>query len=105
MTKAERIYIATRVECKNSVIRHGQMFNPDGSVVGFNSVSYDDRDFICVRTLNEMEKLLAKDRATLRASRKYNIIPEEKLILKEQTYNMIEATIRNTREMLAKFFA
>ena len=101
MTKAERIYISTRVECKNSIKNHGYRVNPDGKAVGYNNLIYDgDKECICTRTVNEIEKLLKRDRSRLESMVKYNTISEEDKTFKTQVYNMIESTISNARKVL-----
>lgn len=102
-TKAERIYRKTRYECKKSIQTWGYRINPDGNSIGFNTVFNEDEGAICTRTLNEMDKQLARDRKTLELDRRLGIGDEERNTLTEQTLNMVETTIRNAREQLANW--
>lgn len=102
-TKAERIYNITRYQCKKSIQAWGYRVNPDGKSVGFNSVFSEGEGSLSTRTLNDIEKWLARDRKTLELDRRLGIGDEERNTLTEQTLNMVETTIRNAREQLANW--
>lgn len=100
MTKAERIFLKTRSDCKQHIQDWGYQVNPDGSAIGFNSVSCRDDEFICIRTLNAMEKLLEDSRKHNERANSRGIIDATKYAANVQLYNMIETTIRNARKAL-----
>lgn len=91
MTKAERIYRATRYECKKHISNWGYKEN-----VGFNAVIYNDNETVCKRTLNEMRKHLERARKHLALDIKLGILTSEAATFEEQILNMVEKTIENT---------
>ena len=100
MTKAERIYEETRLQCRRSIKTWGYRVNPDGRSVGFNSVFNEGIGTISTRTLNDMEKLLNRDRNRINFDRRYGFGTDAGNTQKEQICNMIESTIQNARESL-----
>ena len=92
MTKAERIYNKTRFACKQHIENWGYEEN-----CGFNTVIYEDNETVCNRTLNEIRKHLERARKTLRIDVKLGILTNEAATLEEQTLNMVEKTIENTK--------
>lgn len=100
MTKAERIYNDTKLECRYHIRTWGYMTNPDGTACGFNRPAYGDNEHICTRTLNALEKLLAADRRRIDFDKRHGFFNAEKDTLNEQTLNMVETTIRNARRAL-----
>ena len=103
MTKAERIYNATRYECKKHIDDWGYQTNPDGSSIGYGSVISKDDESICTRTLNEIEKILSKKRSLEANFLKMGIHNAERFEKETQILNMIETTIHNNREALKAF--
>lgn len=103
MTKAERIYNDTKMECRQHIRAWGYMTNPDGTACGFNRPAYGDDEHICTRTLNDLDKLLAADRRRIDFDKRHGFWNEEKDTLKEQTLNMVETTLRNARRALAEW--
>lgn len=92
MTKAERIFKDTVRECKQHIKAFGYEEN-----VGFTTVIYNDNECVCVRTLNDMKKQLERARKTLALDIKLGVLTREAAKLKEQTLNMVEKTIENTK--------
>ena len=92
MTKAERIYNATRFECKRHIEAWGYEEN-----VGFNTVIYDDNETVCKRTLNDMKHFLERARKNSAIDIKLGVLTNEQATLEEQILNMVEKTIENTK--------
>lgn len=105
MTKAERIYQATRSECRKHIENWGYKTNPDGSAIGFCSVICGDNESICTRTLNEVERILTNKRKAEELFFRAGIHDAERTETENQIFNMIETTIRNNRESLKRLFA
>jgi hypothetical protein len=104
MTKAERIYNATRYECKKHIEDWGYQTNPDGSSIGYGSVICRDDESVCTRTLNEIEKILINKRNGELLNLKLGIHDSTRFEKENQILNMIESTIRNNRKALAEIF-
>lgn len=100
VTKAERIYRATRVDCKHHLETWGYVVNTDGNAAGFNFVSGEE--VICVRTLNAMDELLDKGRKHNETCKKLGVIDVSKYETESKILNMIDATIKNTRKAIAR---
>lgn len=92
MTKAERIFEDTRFECRQHIKVWGYEEN-----VGFNTVIYNDNECVCVRTLNDVKKRLERARKYLAMDTKLGILTSETARLEEETLNMVEKTIENTK--------
>lgn len=92
MTKAERIFRNTKSECRHHIKTWGYEEN-----VGFNTVIYNDNEYVCNRTLNEMRKHLERARKDLAIDKKLGILTNETAEIEEQILNMVEKTIENTK--------
>ena len=103
MTKAERIFMATRHECMAHILDWGYKLDQNGKAIGFNSVFYNDDEFICTRTLNDLEKILASRRKMADRHFKYGSYDAARYELETQILNTVESTIRNNRASLEKF--
>lgn len=95
MTKAERIYAVTYVDCRLHIKRFGYEEN-----VGFNSLSYNDNETVSIRTLNAIQKYIDSDRKMLEMDIKLNILTAGAIILNKQVLDMVQATLDNTRNAL-----
>ena len=91
MTKAERIYNKTRLECK----KHIEVWGYEEKS-GFNSVIYGDNETVCKRTLNEIKKHLERAKKMLAIDMKLNILTPEQVKNEMQILRMVENTINNT---------
>lgn len=100
MTKAEKIYTATRSECRRFIKTWGYQTNPDGSAVGYNGVIYGDDEFVCNRTLNAVEKLLTSERKRIETSLRLEVISEARYTELSQILNSVETCIRNSRKSI-----
>lgn len=100
MTKAERIFIDTRLDCKKHIECWGVKLNDDGTPIGFNSVSSNDNETVCTRTLNAMEKIASRYRRGRENSLRFGIIDPEKYNFDMAVLNMVETTIQNTRRVI-----
>ena len=100
MTKAERIYNATRFECKKHIDAWGYEINPNGKSVGFTSLICRDDERVCKRTVNAVSAILASERKINEMDLRLNIISENEFEKTEQIFNMIESTIENTLNIL-----
>ena len=103
MTKAERIYNATRYECKKHIEDWGYQTNPDGTAIGYGTVISNDDECVCARTLNAIEKILNNKRSWEAQFLATGIHSAERFEQETQILNMIETTIRNNREALKAF--
>ena len=101
MKKAERIYEATRWQCKKLWETYGYAENKNGTAVGFNTVHHADNEVIYNETLKAMDILLASDRRMLEMDKKLGIVDEAQYTKETQIYKMIEATISNARKSIA----
>lgn len=95
MTKAQKIFNTTRFECKKSIDVWGYEVNPNGKAVGFNRVITEEA--VCTRTLNELDKMLARARKDVEIDVKLGVWTEERAEKERQILNMVETTIDNTR--------
>lgn len=98
MTKAERIYRSTRIECKNQIKTFGLDFNPNGKAVGFCNLITEES--ISMRTINAVEKELEKDKKDTAIAYKLDVITQKQLNERAKVWLMIESTIANARESL-----
>lgn len=105
MTKAEKIFANTRFACVRHIRDWGYQENPNGSAVGFNFVHNDGIGTVCIRTLNDMSKLLASRRSSSRISLKLGVINNDEYETESRVLNMVESTIANSRQVLADFFS
>lgn len=92
MTKAERIFMDTKSECRRHISVWGYEEN-----AGFSTVKYDDNECVYARTLNEMKKHLERARKMLALDIKLGVLTNEQATLEEQILNMVEKTIENTK--------
>ena len=97
MTKAERIYITTRAECRHHIEVWGYITNTDGSAAGYGNLICMDDEHICTRTLNAVQKMLDRDRRFADRLMKEGLITPEKYELRTQIFNMVQTTINNGR--------
>lgn len=95
MTKAQKIFNSTRFECKKSIDVWGYEVNPNGKAVGFNRVITEEA--VCTRTLNELDKILARARKDVELDMKLGIFTTEKAEKERNILNMVESTIENTK--------
>ena len=95
MTKAEKIFKATRYECTKHIEVWGYEVNPNGKAVGFNRVITEEA--VYTRTLNELDKMLARAKKDIERYVKLGIFTEERAEKERQILNMVETTIENTR--------
>lgn len=100
MTKAERIFISTKLDCEKHIKCWGVKVNDDGTTIGFNCVSNDDDETVCTRTLNAMEKAASRYRRGRENSLRFGIIDQEKYNFDMAVLNMVETTIQNTRRAI-----
>ena len=101
MTKAERIFQATRIACKEHYKDWGIEYNPDGSAVGFARLIMNDDEFSCTRTINAVQKMLDKAKKSLKLDKHFGIDTKEKEII----LDMVESTINNERKALEELKA
>lgn len=100
-TKAERIYKATRANCRHHIKLNGFKRNPNGKAIGFNSLFTDE--VVTTRTLNAVQKFLDIDISNARLCLKYEVITEEEYKKDMELYEMVQATIDNAVESERKF--
>lgn len=92
-TKAERIFEATRWECKKHYEHWGLERNPDGQAVGFNGLITDDES-VCTRTFNAVQKFIDQ-RVRLRKEFQEVLGTDESAEL--EVLEMVQATLNNAR--------
>ena len=100
MTKAEKIFKDTYMECRIHIRNHGYMVNPNGKAAGFSGLITNE--VTCARTWNAIEKLLEKERESQKMYKRLGIWDEHNDLC-EQALNMVESTIENERESERKF--
>lgn len=98
MTKAERIFNATRQECRKHIETWGYEVNPSGAACGFSGLIYKDTECVYLRTVNAVAKLLAIKRGFVEIDLKLGVITAEKAEKETQILNMVETTLNNSRE-------
>ena len=98
MTKAERIYRATKYACRTHINHFGLDFNPNGKAVGFNNLTTEE--VISTRTINAVEKELEKEKKDTAIAYKLDVITQEQLNERAKVWMMIESTIENARAAL-----
>ena len=103
MTKAERIYKATRYECKRSWETFGYSECKNGKAVGFNMVHHEDDESICTRTLNEVATFLRSAYKMLEMDKMLKIVNKDQYMKELQILKMVESTIENSREHIANW--
>lgn len=92
-TKAERIFEATRYECKEHIARHGLERNTDGQEVGFNGL-ITDNETVCTRTFNAVQKFIDQ-RVRLRKEFQEVLGTDQSAEL--EVLEMVQATLNNAR--------
>lgn len=103
MTKAERIFTATRYECKKHIEDWGYQINPNGTAVGYNGLTYKDNETISMRTINAVAALLASKRKYLVLDQKLGVITAEQTEKETQILNMVESTLNSSRKSIEDF--
>lgn len=97
MTKAERIYRNTHIDC----IAYINYWGFEG--LGFSGLTAKDDERICTRTLNEVERLLAKDIERCYRFKELGIIDEKRFAEKMEEYSMVGLTLANARRHEEEF--
>lgn len=103
MTKAERIFNATRHDCRKHIEAWGYEVNPNGTAVGFTGLTCKDTESVHMRTVNAVAKLLSSKRKFVALDLKLGVITAEKAEKENQVLNMIETTLNNNRRNIEKF--
>ena len=98
MTKAERIYLDTYLNCRYHIRTWGYEEN-----AGFNRLSYGDNETVCTRTFNEIQKHINKDRKTLEIDIKLGILSSDTINLNKQVLDMVQVTLNNTIKSHSEF--
>ena len=96
MTKAEKIYNATRFDCKRHISNWGYEEN-----IGFNGLSTEGP--VSIRTCNDIQKILDSKFRGIEIDRKLGISTEGKLGAEENVLRMVQATLDNNRKSVASF--
>jgi len=100
MTKAEKIFKDTYTQCRVYIKAWGTERNDNGKVVGFTRLDYSDNDFVCMRTINAVEKLLASERKMLAMDIKLGILEPDRIKVLTDALDMVESTIENQKDSL-----
>lgn len=98
MTKAERIYTDTYLNCRRHIRTWGYEEN-----VGFNRLSYNDNETVCTRTFNEIQKYIDKDKKILETDIKLDILDAATIKLNKQVLDMVQTTLDNTIKSHSSF--
>lgn len=96
LTKAERIFIDTKIECRKLLDSKGMRYTPEGYVVAFNRVCVDFP--VYKRTLNEAYQKTWKSIHNLEVDRENGIVTIEEYEHERNVILMVFQTILNTRE-------
>lgn len=87
MTKAERIYRATKFECKKHIKVWGY------EEVGFNRMHTEELIHAC--TKKEIKKLIERDYKDVIIDLELNVISEEEAKMEVKSIKMVELTLAN----------
>ncbi|MEG0579863.1 MAG: hypothetical protein RR490_08105 [Niameybacter sp.] len=98
MTKAEKIFRDTRLECQQHLDYWGIATNENGKIEGFDSI--ETKEDYSIRTLNAMDRLLSNARRTVEVSLKLNVMSPEEAEHELDILEMVESTLANSREEL-----
>ena len=97
MTKAERIYEATRRECKDIIT------GTHGYSEGQRLSELVTEEVVCMRTINAIMKLVDKEEHRIRLDEKLGVLSGEKLQLYINVNKMVRSTVENVKKSLKKF--
>lgn len=96
LTKAERIFRATRFACRQHIESWGKQLNPDDKLVGFNNLICDEKDSVCsTRTFNDIQKLIDSEKITTELAFRYNLLQEDGRDRALDILNMVQSTLDN----------
>ena len=98
MTKAESIFFATKVRCRRDREAWGYEVNPDGTPVSYACVITHTDETFCHRTLNDVLKVVERNRSFDREAVKYGIIDEEEYVIRCEVLHMVEQAVKNSRK-------
>ena len=93
MKKGERIFNATRYECKKHIERWGYKVNPDGSAVGFNGLITEEP--VCCRTKHASRTCIDKARKDVDRYLKIGVYTKERAEKEYNILNMVETSLNN----------
>ena len=94
MTKAERIFRDTYLDCIVHVKRWGFETNPDGRPVGFTGLSTEETT--SRRTWNAISKYIEEEKEIIDMMVKYNVISADEAKIKRFALDMVQVTLENT---------
>ena len=77
MTKAKRIFLKTRFECTQLFKNYGFNYNPNGKPVSFDGLIYDENDIIYVRTINDIQKIVDKEKKNAQFDLKISVLSKD----------------------------
>ena len=97
MTKAERIYEATRRECKDIIT------GTHGYSEGQRLSGLVTEEAVCMRTINAIMKLVDKEEHRIRLDEELGVLSGEKLQLYINVNKMVRSTVENVKKSLKKF--
>lgn len=100
MTKAERIFTNTYIDCRIHIKDWGYEEN-----VGFNQLSQDDNETVCTRTFNAIAKCIDAERKRIVLAEKYDVINHEKATFYNQALDMVQTTLDNAIKSHARIYA
>ena len=103
MTKAERIFKDTYTECRIYTKQWGFKYNPDGRPVGFDSVMSKDAESVCIRTLNDIQRHIDRERKNIERNKKLGVYTKERLEFLSFALEMTQVTADNNRKSIREF--
>lgn len=103
MTKAERIFQATRFECLRYVDNGMYQENENGTAVGFNGLLCKDTESVSMRTINAVSKILESKKRGLEIDIKLGVLHLEKVRRERKILRMVESTLNNNRRSIENF--
>jgi len=92
MTKAERIFMRTHIDCALHIKVWGYTEN-----VGFNGVTVGEHELISTRTVNALRKILESRKRLLETDLKLNVVSPGKYQEEKNVLSMVEVTLNNTK--------
>lgn len=102
-TKAQKIFDDTRYICRRHLNSWGAEYNPDGSVVGFNSMEYTGT--MSTRTFNDVQHVIDSNRKSFETFSKIRNQTPEEIKAHDELLGMIQSTLNNQRKSYEAFEA
>ena len=91
--KARKIFEDTYMECRLHVKNWGELRQPDGRAVGFNSLITNE--VTCKRTWNAIQALIDRESNNLDLEERLDVLRPERLKVLRFALEMVQETLNN----------